>query len=367
MKEPNANQAKTCFSKAFVIFLMPFLFFVLMLFGYLGIVPLDIKSHTVLIVFIIFVTYLLFVKHNAHYMVCRMFQELPRMQETLNQAMRDNALTIVGQTKSTLDVRNFIQEYYKGLRSDQFASVASSVFPMMGILGTFTAIALSMPDFSVSDVEALDKDISMLLGGIGTAFYASIYGIFLSLVWTYFEKKGSLKIDNIIFSLEKTHQFNVWKESELIKNQHLQSKLKDEAIVATLKKSFSTKFVIDLNAQYLNNFSSIAELTNKSFTDLTNDIRKSSIVLSNALEKVETREERKDEKEIGDIEKGLIVLEQNTRHFHQQLHHFDAEVDHNIKNINTKLETKIEKLNHFAIIINQQNLRLIEEIKALKK
>ncbi len=59
--------------------------------------------------------------------------------------------------------------------------MASSLFPLLGILGTFTAIAVSMPDFSISDTDTLDKQISILLSGIGTAFYASIFGIFLSL------------------------------------------------------------------------------------------------------------------------------------------------------------------------------------------
>ncbi len=61
-------------------------------------------------------------------------------------------------------------------------SVATSLFPMLGILGTFTAIAISMPDFSIDDMGSLDKQISILLSGIGTAFYASIFGIFLSIV-----------------------------------------------------------------------------------------------------------------------------------------------------------------------------------------
>ena len=35
-----------------------------------------------------------------------------------------------------------------------------------------------MPDFSSRDSIALDLEITKLLGGVATAFYVSIYGIF---------------------------------------------------------------------------------------------------------------------------------------------------------------------------------------------
>ena len=46
-----------------------------------------------------------------------------------------------------------------------------------------------MPDFSSGNTTALEQEISLLLGGVGTAFYVSIFGIFLSIWWTFFLKK----------------------------------------------------------------------------------------------------------------------------------------------------------------------------------
>jgi len=58
-------------------------------------------------------------------------------------------------------IEDFINDYYKSFRNDNFAVVATSLFPMLGILGTFTAIAISMPDFSIDDMGSLDKQISI--------------------------------------------------------------------------------------------------------------------------------------------------------------------------------------------------------------
>ena len=107
-------------------------------------------------------------------------------------------------------------------------SIASSLFPMLGILGTFTAIAISMPDFSSSNEAALNHEISLLLSGIGTAFYASIYGIFLSIVWSFFEKRGLSKVDEDSHELHDVYSSYIWSPSELRKHEHMQHEMRDQ-------------------------------------------------------------------------------------------------------------------------------------------
>jgi len=77
-----------------------------------------------------------------------MRREYVNLQKELQKNIKNNSLTIFDETKSTINIEDFISDYYKTFRNDNYASIASSLFPMLGILGTFTAIALSMPDFS---------------------------------------------------------------------------------------------------------------------------------------------------------------------------------------------------------------------------
>jgi len=149
-----------CFSQFFAIFMLPFLFFCGLAVGYIGIIPLHVELHTLVIIAFIFLVFALFVRHNASYAVCSMRGTFGRMESELVAAIKENALTILGETKSTLDIREYTSEYYKEIRDDNFARVAPAVFPMLGILGTFIAIALSMPDFTVQDLGALDREIS---------------------------------------------------------------------------------------------------------------------------------------------------------------------------------------------------------------
>jgi len=361
--ETRASQS--CFPHSFVIILLPLLFLIGLILAYVGVVPLKVELHTLLIIAFIFVVYMFFVRHNANYAVCHIRASFEKMEEDLQDELQANALTILEKTKSTLNVGDFISEYYKDIRNDNFARVAPSVFPMMGILGTFMAIALSMPDFTVKDLDALDREISMLLSGIGTAFYASIYGIMLSLIWTYFEKRGSSKVDKNIYDLEKIYYSRVWKESELIKHRHMQSELKDQKIVQTLKETFNMDFIKDLNDQYLKNFSIIVNDTNNSFTQLSNHMKEASADLRDSLEKVHNRQESVNA--VSTIRENIEGFNSNAQNLQKSMERFDGSVEHTFEKIDVEVGQIVAKLSQFASILSEQNQMILQSLADQKE
>jgi len=354
------NTKPSCILHFFVILLVPFLFLSGLVLGYIGIVPLQVELHTLLIVAFIFVVFMLFVKHNANYAVCHMRDSFARMEESLQEALRANALTIMKKTKSTLNVRDFISDYYKDLRNDNFSRVAPSVFPMMGILGTFIAIALSMPDFTVKDLSALDREISLLLSGIGTAFYASIYGIMLSLIWIYFEKSGSSKVDRSIYEMEKIYDSRVWKESELIKHRHMQSELKDQQIVETLKETFNLDFIKDLNEQYIKSFKTILDDTSNSFNQLTDHMQSASLELRETLDKIHQRQESINA--VSMIKENIEGFNTNAKNLQKAMERFDGTVEHTFDKIDSEVGQIVEKLSSFACVISEQNQMILQNL-----
>ena len=365
MQQFDRQNSASCTSHSFAILLVPFLFLVGLVLAYVGIFPINVEAHTFGIVAFIFVVFVFFVKHNANYAVCHMKGSFFVMEEDLQAALRENALTIMGKTKSTLHIKDFMTEYYQDIRNDNFARVAPSVFPMLGILGTFIAIALSMPDFTVKDLGALDREISILLSGIGTAFYASIYGIMLSLIWTYFEKRGIAKVDKQIFDLEKLYGQRVWKKSELIKHEHMQSELKDQQIVQTLKETFNMDFIKELNDQYLKNFTTIIHDTTNSFTKLTVHMQEASSELRDTLENIQNRQKSIDAVEM--MEKNIEGFNENAQNLQKTMEHFDGSVEHTFEKIDEELGQAVEKLATFARIISEQNEQILENTATLKQ
>ena len=365
MQQFDKQNSSSCVSRSFAILLIPFLFLLGLVLAYIGIFPLKVELHTFGIVTFIFIVFVSFVRHNANYAVCHMQGSFFKMEEELQAALRANALTIMGKTKSTLHVQDFISDYYKEIRNDNFARVAPSVFPMLGILGTFIAIALSMPDFTVKDLGALDREISVLLSGIGTAFYASIYGIMLSLIWTYFEKRGIAKVDKQSYELEKLYGKRVWKKSELIKHEHMQSELKDQQIVQTLKETFNMDFIKELNDQYLRNFTTIIHDTTNSFTKLTVHMQEASSELRDTLENIHKRTEGV--KAVSMMESNIEGFNKNAQNLQKTMERFDGSVDHTFDKIDEELGQAVDKLANFARIVSEQNELILENIETLKQ
>ncbi|MEA1953912.1 MAG: MotA/TolQ/ExbB proton channel family protein [Campylobacterota bacterium] len=361
----DSQSSKSCISHSFVIILLPLLFLVGLVLGFVGIVPLKVELHTLLIVAFIFIVYLFFTRHNANYAVCHMKGSFSTMEDSLQKELKANALTIMGKTKSTLHVKDFIAEYYKDIRNDNFARVAPSVFPMMGILGTFVAIALSMPDFTVKDLNALDREISVLLSGIGTAFYASIYGIMLSLIWTYFEKRGATKVDKNIYDLEKLYDSRVWKKAELIKHEHMQSELKDQEIVQTLKDMFNMDFIKDINEEYLKNFTTIVNDTTHSFTQVSQHMQSASLELRTTLNQVHERQEGVNAVLV--MKENIEGFNENAKNIQKSMERFDGTVEHTFDKIDEEVGQIVKKLSTFARIISEQNQMIVNDISLLKE
>ena len=353
-----------CFVNYLVIALLPTLFFVGIILGYLDIISLKVDMHSVVIIGIIYIIYLLFIQHNANYIICKMRKDHHQLQQGLQKDIKENSLTIGNQTKATTDIIAYISEYYKTYRNDNFASVAPSFFPMLGILGTFTAIAISMPDFAIKDTEALDSEISLLLSGIGTAFYASIYGIFLSILWNYFEKRGLSKADSDLYYFENTYNKFIWTQSELKRNEHTQNDIRDKKLIDGLKEVFNLEFIQLLNEKHLDNFQTIINETNKNFTSVTKHLRIVSTDLKDTISKIHKSQNALEASE--SIDKNLQHFTQATARLNNSLERFDASLEKSLNmtfhKIDNELGDAIIKLGDFSSSISKQNEIIHESI-----
>ncbi len=224
--ELRENQQKSCFKNVIYLLSMPFLLFMLIVIGYIGWVPFKVEGHSVFMIGIIFIIYLFFLKHNAFYATCKFLQEKSSFIKNLDSYIENNILEIGQKRKANASYSDFVEEYTSKLRDENFSSVAAGMFPMLGILGTFISIAISMPDFSSQTSAVLEKEISLLLGGVGTAFYASIYGIFLSIWWVLFDRNGLSRFEKEISIIKERTKIHFWSKEE-IKQTYFQKSMQN--------------------------------------------------------------------------------------------------------------------------------------------
>ncbi len=361
---PSSQNNINCFANIIVISMIPIVFFISMILGYIEIIPMNIPLHALVIVGFILFIFLLFIKHNANYSICKMRSSYKEMEIELKEKMESSSLVLDDKNKSIFNVNDFLKLYYSNIRNDNFVSVASSVFPMMGILGTFTAIAISMPNFSVTDTQALDNEISILLSGIGSAFFASIYGILLSLIWTYFEKRGLSKIDRFFLDIKDNFRPYIWSENELTIYKYTQYKPKDEKFINALKETFNLEFIHKLNESHLNNFKSIMKDTNQNFTLLSKHIEDVSTDLKETLDAMDSSKDAVDAK--NQMQSSIVTFTEATNAFEKSVKvhsaHLDTSLNRTFEKIDTEISDIVIKLADFATHVSLESKEVQDSI-----
>ena len=102
----NTLQANVnCSPNFIVIAILPLLFFVTMIAGYLNIIPLNIPIYTLVYIGFIFFVFLLFIRHNANFAACKMRGGQLNMEHSLKEELLSKSLTLNDKSKSILEFR----------------------------------------------------------------------------------------------------------------------------------------------------------------------------------------------------------------------------------------------------------------------
>ena len=252
-------------SRIFTLLTIPTLLFVLVILCYFGVLPLKVEIHSVILIGAIYFIYLFFIRHNAYFVACKFRTLYADLQIALLDYINSNLLTIAQTSKANGSVDDFLQDYTSNLRNSNFSSIASGIFPTLGILGTFISIALSMPDFTSNNIAALDSEITKLLSGVGTAFYVSIYGIFLSIWWIFFEKFGLSRFHHDSYIIKESTKNFFWTKID-IESIHIKSNIDNFSSMSKIFAELtSSQAMYDINRSIEQRAKSIDELLQKEY------------------------------------------------------------------------------------------------------
>ena len=248
-----------------------------------------------------------------------------------------------------------------------------------------------MPDFSITTSKALEQEISKLLSGVGTAFYVSIYGIFLSIWWLLFEKSGVSRFQKDTNTIKEATKELFWQKEEIEQTYFKKSMENFEKLNTVFDTLSSDRFVQDLNqtlSQRMEVFENIiaheqkatktlvALLENgtnqlKTISEQQNDL---SATLENVIAKlndfavgiqaqtVDFKSAHKAlEKEFKQATMVAEILSQNTVKLNEALSNINAE---NVKNLYKEVAQNIQRMQKDIDSIGIQFDKRVEEFDA---
>ena len=149
---------------------------------------------------------------------------------------------------------------------------ASGTLVGLGLLGTFFGLTIGIKDFDSTSTQTIQKSIEMLLGGMGTAFLTSLVGMFLSMVYTFFDKFWRNRLSKHIYVLTKKLDSLYYIDDRTLDN------LNEEALAKSI--SVSIRDVVQ------NEIRSVVDTLNNKLTYKNNEGE--TILLGNAIREILT-------------------------------------------------------------------------------
>ncbi len=349
----NSKANSFCFGNLFIVAFIPTLIVAIIGADYFHLINIvNISSHSFYIILAIYIIFLLFIPHNAFVASCKFNSSLNVTRTELEKSLEKTAITIGNKSKSVMNVRDFLEEYFKNIRNDNFAKVAPSTFPMLGILGTFIAIAISMPNFDVNSSKELDHQISILLSGVGTAFYASIFGIFLSLLWTFFERYGLTRIEELTASLEDIYSKYIWSQKELLKFQYEQKTLFEDEFIKHLREIFNLDFIKDINREHLNSYEKIIDKTKLGLKEIENSLTYANDKLVNSIEKLSSAKDGIDA--LNSLKENIDEFNRSSKELKELLESFDNGLDSALNKVDKELAKAVYHIKEMVETIKEK-------------
>ncbi len=127
----------------------------------------------------------------------------------LDRKMRDFTDGINKTEEGIGDIEDYINDEELDLHvHKRLLEMVPDIFTSLGILGTFVGLVWGLTSFRPDNYEAITSSVSGLVDGIKVAFLTSIYGIAMSIVYSYGMKSGyAAMMENLQQFLNRFHSF----------------------------------------------------------------------------------------------------------------------------------------------------------------
>lgn len=118
---------------------------------------------------------------------------------------------------------------------------ASGILVGLGLLGTFLGLTIGIAGFDSSDSTNIQQSIKNLLGGMGTAFSTSLFGMLFSLSYTFCDKVLRNRLHRSLYSF--TERLDAMYYIDDIKLQEMNQKALVESMIHAIRSEFDSKLM----------------------------------------------------------------------------------------------------------------------------
>lgn len=156
----------------------------------------------------------------------------------------DNFTSSISKSQEGIgDIEEYISEEDIDIHlHKRLLEMVPDILTSLGILGTFVGLVWGLKNFEPNNYEAMTSSVSSLVDGIKVAFLTSIYGISLSVVYTYgIKSEYSSMTEQLGAFLEKFHAYVLPTAENESRNLLLSSQKHQTAAMKQMAEQFSVQ------------------------------------------------------------------------------------------------------------------------------
>lgn len=248
-----------------------------------------------------------------------------------------------------IEIQNSVDAEYFFNKKTMISHVGSKLFAAIpgillgiGLLGTFLGLYFALIQLNVGDADALQGSIKILINMAGVKFAASIWGLLLSIMFTFIDKNLEFGLDHKVDGIQTLiNQIFVRRSAEqnldsLVNESAQQTKALNE-LVTSLTDSIGNTFsepLHELSDTVKHLTTSQAEQSHQLFASTSERLHRT---FQEVLEKQTALASARDEKIAADL--GEIKTAQ-----HEMLLGMSDNVSKNMRDMNEKISANIERL-----------------------
>lgn len=276
--------------------------------------------------------------------------------------------------KNLIDISDYINEeiianeIHKDI-TDQIANAMTG----LGILGTFIGLSIGLQDFHTDGAQAITDSIPALLNGIKTAFYTSISGVIISLIFTHFYQNDLVENRKALDDFYKCFYDNISPDASIyyydnmLKNQQEQTAALN-ALAASIGDELAPRLATEIKNSIVPTMEKLNEMIKGSINNTIDEYIKEAVkTQSNTLQGIVDEFMNKLN---NSLRNQFEVLAESIEHMCRSQHSYTDEIQIIIESL-TGISNNLRELNedmtgtaNVSKEINQTSYELYNQLRA---
>lgn len=254
----------------------------------------------------------------------------------------------------------------------RFSDLIPGSMTGLGILGTFLGLTAGIENFDTASADTIESSIVTLLGGMKTAFYTSIVGVFLSLLYSHLHRKVyQITLQEMESFIETFYACGLENTENAARNQILMEERKQSALLEKMPEVVASAISKAIDASFQEGLMPVfsrMEKTVETFSAFASQQQQTGLEqVVQEFVKCMNESLKGQFEELGTTIQSICAWQKSSADQMQKIVDGICDTSDNIEKINTVSQETVSELNQFVSLLTKMQEQLCKETEQIRQ